>query len=487
MKVSSSSLPQKIDVMKESPLDSVATPSSSLVQIKPLNNNKLQWVPSRFNARTTADDGSVILWNTYTGAISVFKPEQKPMLEKLLIRQGFSGELSGLAKYLHERGFIVPKGTNEYRRFQLVFGQQHYHSDVLELILLASEDCNFRCVYCYEDFPRGTMLPSVREGIKKLVEKRAHYLQRLRISWFGGEPLYGFQAIEDLAPFFLEIADQYSLDYSSHMTTNGYLLTPDIAEKLLTWKILDYQITIDGLAERHDQKRRARDGSGTFHTIHSNLQALKRREDVYSVTIRVNFDRENYPQLEEFLVLLQKEFAGDERFNVAFHVIGQWGGPNDASLAVCGSKEASLVRSQLQKSASEKGLKVSGTLREMNGAGCSVCYAARPYNFIISADGKVMKCTVALDKKDYNVVGRLSEDGELQLDNDKLSLWVEPAFERDAICQKCYLLPTCQGISCPLVPIEEKKRPCLWTKANLRNELITALEIGKSKARYCRV
>src|SRR3712207_7092344 len=34
--------------------------------------------------------------------------------------------------------------------------------------LLASEDCNFRCTYCYEDFARGTMQPEVREGIKAM-------------------------------------------------------------------------------------------------------------------------------------------------------------------------------------------------------------------------------------------------------------------------------------------------------------------------------
>ena len=130
----------------------------------------------------------------------------------------------------------------------------HYRQDVLELILLASEDCNFRCTYCYEDFQRGTMLPSVREGVKKMVERRAPHLKQLTVGWFGGEPLYGFQAMEDLGPFFIDIAEKHSIRYVSHITTNAYLLTPDVAEKLMAWQVLNFQITLDGMREQHDAK-----------------------------------------------------------------------------------------------------------------------------------------------------------------------------------------------------------------------------------------
>lgn len=469
-------------ILNESPLDSAPAPASPLVQIKPLD--KSQWVPSRFNARTTAKDGRVIIWNTYTGSISVFEPKYREALDGLLrSRSGFSGELDGLGKYLHQRGFIVPKGTDEYRRFQLLFGQQHYSADALELILLASEDCNFRCVYCYEDFARGTMLPHVREGVKNLVRKRAgDGLRHFRSSWFGGEPLYGFKAVEDLAPFFAETAREHSINYGSHMTTNGYLLTPDVAEMLFAWQVLDYQITIDGTAEQHDHKRMTREGGETFQVIFSNLRAIKKIKDPFSITIRVNYDQENYPHLENLMVMLQKEFSGDERYKVNFRAVGKWGGPNDSSLSVCGVDEARQVVSQLKRSATAKGLKMH-TLNQSSRPGSQVCYAARPFNFIIGADGKVMKCTIALDKEDFNVVGVLSSDGELHLDPDKFARWVEPAFAGDTVCQSCYLVPTCQGMHCPLIRFETNKQPCPSTKSSLREELLTALEAGDGRAR----
>jgi len=444
-------------------------------------------VPSKYNLRTTGDDGSYIVWNSHTGAISIFKPQQRQPVQALL-GSGYTGEAKGIVKYLAERGFLIPRGTNEFRQIQLGFGQMHYRQDLLELILLASEDCNFRCTYCYEDFARGTMQPSVRDSVKRLIEKRAPHLRYLTIGWFGGEPLYGFKAIEDLAPFFVEIADRYSLKYFSHITTNAYLLTPDVAEKLLAWRVINYQITLDGPAEHHDRKRPARDGSGTFNTIISNLRSLKQREENFKVRIRVNYDRENYPYLEELLSLLEKDFGGDHRFVVAFHGVGKWGGANDDKLETYGAKEVLAAKELLRKSALSKGFATSGTLRDMHSAGKNVCYAARPYNFTIGADGKLMKCTVLLDKKDHNIVGKLTPEGEMVLNRDNYALWVEPSFANDTVCQKCPLVPTCQGIACPMVRIQNNVRPCMCTpKSRLTNELLLTMETARLKSREVRV
>lgn len=474
-------MPAEIDIKKVSPLDLLEAAPLDLVQIKPLAT-KLQWEGSRYNLRTTAKDGSYVLWNSYTGAICVFKPQQRPGVQALL-KEGYTGEPKGVVKYLSDNGFLVPRGTNEYRQVQLSFGQTHYRQDILELILLASEDCNFRCNYCYEDFARGTMQPSVREGIKKMVERRAPHLRQLVIGWFGGEPLYGFQAIEDLGPFFIEIAEKYSLGYVSHMTTNGYLLTPDVAEKLLQWKVINFQITIDGMREQHDAKRPARDGCGTFDQIISNLIELKKRPEFFRVRVRVNYDKENHPYLEDLLLLLEKEFGGDDRFTVGFHGVGRWGGPNDKDLEVCGVEEVKVVKERLRKSAQEKGFRPAGTLRDLNSLGKNVCYAARPFNFIVGADGKLMKCTIVLDKKDHNIVGQIKPNGDMIMNVDNLALWVEPAFQNDTGCQKCAILPTCQGISCPLIRIDHNKSPCAATpKANVRNELLLAMETAESKS-----
>ena len=458
------------EFLKYSPFDKQAAGAATLVQLEGFQ--QFDFTPSRFNAHTEAPDGTTIVWNTCSGTINRFGPEVKGKLAHALSQEGFRGPLKGLTKYLFDRGFLVKKGTDEFRRVQALIGQQHYSNDALELFLLASEDCNFRCVYCYEDFPRGTMAPEVRERVKKLVLQKIKYLKRLSISWFGGDPLYGFDAVADLGPFLASIAEANGVDYNSNMTTNGYLLTPDVAELLLKWKINQFQITLDGIGEVHDRKRPTRDGGPSFWRIFENLVSLQQRSDDFKVGIRVNFDRENRDRIPELIELLNKQFGGDARFGTAIHAVGRWGGGNDDKLDVSGREESQDARQELSQLV-DKSLKVDSLL-SASGLGKQVCYAARPYNFVIGADGQLMKCTVVLGKEDFNVVGRLSDNGDLLLDLDKMALWTEPAFEHDQGCQKCTLLPACQGMHCPLVRIETNLAPCPGAKTQMRKELLLA-------------
>jgi uncharacterized protein len=319
------------------------------------------------------------------------------------------------------------------------------------------------------------MIPQVREGIKNLVRKRIKKLNRLHISWFGGEPLYGWEAVEDLAPFFAEIAEEHDVPFGTNMTTNGYLLTKDIADKLFSWNIRQFQITIDGLSEHHDHSRIGRDGSPTFQRIFDNLKALAQSDDTFHVVLRINFGQNNSKDLSKFVDVLSAEFSNDHRFSLFLKAVGKWGGPNDAQLDICGVDEAKHIQRDIMEQARRQGLHF-GSLRDAAPMGSHACYAARPYNFLIGATGKVMKCTIVLDKDDYNVVGQITPEGILNLNNDRMSLWTEPAFEQDTKCCKCVMLPNCQGIHCPLVRIEENIQPCISTRSNPKGELLAILD-----------
>jgi uncharacterized protein len=460
---------KRLTILQRSPLDDQAPAPEEAADATQ------HWVPSRFNVRATADDGRLLLWNTFSTAISAFKPEQLPYVLPLLKAEGVESRREGLVDYLVERGYLVQRGTDEYRKFLLAFGQAHYQTDRLELIVLSSEDCNFRCTYCYEDFAKGTMRPEVRQGIKRLVEQQIARLNMLHVAWFGGEPLYGWDAIAELGPFFSEIAAEHKVFYASNMTTNGYLLTPDVADKLFAWGINTFQITLDGAAEDHDCSRPTRDGRGTFSTIFENLKALARRRDPFRVTLRVNFDNKNHTRIEPFFEVIEREFRGDDRYQLHFHAVGRWGGVNDERLEVCGQDEVQKVSAELKALAHKHGLRVE-TLKDVNHFGGQVCYAARPFNLIIGATGKVMKCTVVLDKEEHNVVGQLHSDGRLALNADHMALWTEPAFARDHQCQRCVVLPSCQGISCPLPRIKRDERPCVPTRQGAKNQLREALK-----------
>lgn len=471
-------LGDRFNILESSPHD------SRLFSLAEVRHDPLagRWQPSRYTVRATAEDGRLVLWNTFRGAMSVFRADQAPEVLYYLSARGCEARKEGIVEYLVDRGFLIRHGSNEFRQVQVAIHQQHFRTDRLEYILMASEDCNFRCKYCYEEFNKGTMLPEVREAIKLHTLQRLPRLSFLQISWFGGEPLYGWSAVADLAPFFQQTARDNDLGYHAHMTTNGYLLTPETATKLLDWDVRHFQITVDGLPENHDCSRPTREGGPTFDTILSNLRSLANRDASFHVALRINFDSVNGPHLPRFLELLERDFSNDKRFVLNFHAVGKWGGNNDENLEICGNQEAAQLQDQLQAEAVRLGLSL-GDVTGVNRLGSEVCYAARPYNFLIGATGKIMKCTIALDMQENNVVGHLKPDGQMVLDRDKMALWTEPAFENDKKCQKCVVVPLCQGTHCPLIRIQQNVSPCCGTRLGAKRLLRQFLENRPKVAR----
>src|SRR5690606_22612548 len=65
-----------------------------------------------------------------------------------------------------------------------------------------------------------------------------------------------------------------------------------------------------------------------------------------------------------------------------------------------------------------------------------ICYAAKANSLLIRADGRIGKCTVALDD-DRNTIGSLRPDGTIEIDNEKLRPWlrgIESLDEQDLGC-----------------------------------------------------
>src|SRR5579885_3181142 len=127
------------------------------------------FVPTRFLSFSYAENGALILYNSRSGAIGAVPAEHAAFVRESLRRSArHVPPLQGILSDLQEGGFLIPEGTNE----QLIAHQQflsRYKDDQLQLILLPTEQCNFRCTYCYESFLRGQMPEWLVNGIKRYV------------------------------------------------------------------------------------------------------------------------------------------------------------------------------------------------------------------------------------------------------------------------------------------------------------------------------
>jgi uncharacterized protein len=456
-----------------------------MIPVQALTTNPARTVsykPSRFNAQTRSEDHKLLLYNAYTGHSCAIPDKHVDEAEKYINAQGYTGELSSMGQYLKSKGYIVQTDVDEDARWDVRYGLWQFRQDRLELILLSSEDCNFRCIYCSQQFKRGSMQRSVRTGVRNLVESRLRYLNSLAISWFGGEPLLGYDAIEELSPYFQKVAVSHSLEYHAGITSNGYLLTPERSRNLVSWGVSYFQITLDGKAIDHDSHRPLTEGGNTFDVITSNLRAMKLIDQNFEAVIRCNFDHTNFNSILELIDNLKDLAAGDPRFVLRFHPIGKWGGPNDDQLDVCGVRESSRQLVQLNTAAISAGIRTGSMQGGLTPGPGSACYAARPYSLIIGADGKVMKCTVVLDTDERNVVGRISEDGGIDFDEDRFALWTRPYYKTDTMCNKCFFVPVCQGTICPLPRITVGERPCPSQKLEIQQTLKDLYQLNQQES-----
>jgi uncharacterized protein len=317
----------------------------------------------------------------------------------------------------------------------------------LKLIINTTEQCNLRCVYCYESFAVKAMPPEIATAILHFVEKRAIIgIDWLEIEFFGGEPLAAWRVVDRLSKEIYNICCRYSVRLLGSLTTNATKLTESRMDALARTNFTSYQITLDGPQYIHDKRRVTSNGKGTYATIWQNLQMLKRSDYDLNVILRIHFDSITVATLTQspsFIEELATAFLlGDDRFCLQFNAVEPWAKtPSDAAAFFTSHREMIEARRFLLNHAISVGI-TPGQLPQYaeptptGESGCVVCYAARANSFVVRPDGRLSKCTVALDD-DRNCVGRIASTGELLVDHQRHMPWLRGLISADAAHLQC--------------------------------------------------
>ncbi|WP_153465457.1 radical SAM/SPASM domain-containing protein [Sediminibacillus terrae] len=434
---------------------------------KKVNKMKeLRLKPSRFNVFSNGED-HVKLFNSYTGEIVRFNGEHKDSLLKTLRTKEISyKENNRLVDFLVDNKFLVNSETDEFRKATAQKVASLNKDRTLNLIIMPNEDCNFRCVYCYESFEKQEMSNHTKKGIINYLKANLQRYDTLLISWFGGEPLISFNVIRELSKEMMKLCEEYNVSYLAGITTNGYNLTPEVFKELLSYQVVGYQITLDGTKETHDQSRIGKHGEETYETIMENLIKMKEVDNEnFQVILRSNISQETFPVMYDFIDNMKTHFVEDPRFSLHFVSVLNLKGEQNANIHLCNTKELFPFYNYAQN----QGFNFDFYKQNLQPGG-SECYASNPNSFVIGSDGMIYKCTVAFDNP-YNHVGDLKEDGEMNLYHDRLYLWLSGGENEDSSCTRCYFRPSCRGNACPLERIESNQTPCPPIKTNIKRYL----------------
>ncbi len=347
----------------------------------------------------------------------------------------------------------------------------------LSLILYPTEDCNFRCSYCYEEHTKGKMSPSVIKAIKRLIDSRLEEpeFHSLSLQWFGGEPLLAQDIIEDMATHVLaRTSRRKNFNFDMGITTNAYLLTREVAAQLASLGTTFYQVSLDGDQALHDTTRKRKDGAGTFNVIWKNLLSLRESKLSFHIMLRIHFLPQTYKETARLITMIKKEFGEDRRFSLFLKAIENLGGEKGARVARFHNEEEKQKAHQFltgllsadttpQKENIPQGYypyqqayhpsyaslyqngewwnqayagSSQGIQQTTYGEG-SVCYAAMGNSLAIRKNGDIQKCTVALDDP-INTVGKLNSDGTIT-SNGNFSFWLKGILSGDTAAAACPL------------------------------------------------
>lgn len=192
-----------------------------------------------------------------------------------------------MASPLFAGGFLVSSDIDEYKLVMSAFQAARYDSSHLTTYVIPTQQCNFRCSYCYSRSDDRRMSEAIHPSVVLLLQRLSDAVSTHHVLWLGGEPLLALDTI-----LHTEYSSRRSPSYRgvSTLITSGFLLTSPTAEALASVGLTKVVVTLDGPRDTHDRRRRLLDGRGSHDIILDNVCTAVEH---LAVTLRVNVDKGN--------------------------------------------------------------------------------------------------------------------------------------------------------------------------------------------------
>ena len=194
------------------------------------------------------------------------------------------------------------------------------------ITMILTEECNFRCTYCYLVDKKGGRRMS-EETAKTAIDYflgHAELFCEPAVAWefIGGEPFLEVDLIEKIIEH-VQLRS-YELDHpwfnetSYNLTTNGALYGNDKVQRLISryHDAMQITISIDGPAHVHDKVRVSKGGGPTYHQVVKNIPLWL--EQYPEASTKVTINHESLPNLAESIIHLMELGIRHVNANVVF-------------------------------------------------------------------------------------------------------------------------------------------------------------------------
>lgn len=364
--------------------------------------------------------------------------------EQQLLYNVLTGELLALGegeieeekarKYLISSWFLLKSDTDDYKFQQQVRSlytlMHRKKSAITAFTILTTTDCNARCFYCFEK--NRSHIPMSEETAKKVVEYIAghHGEEKIKLNWFGGEPLFNKGIIDYICQSLVE----RGIEYKSSMVSNGYLFDEEtVAAAKEKWQLQEVQVTLDGTEAIYNRSKAYiyKEGSA-YQRVKKNIGLLL--DAGIRVDIRLNLDRHNSDDLFALVDELAEAYKGKKGLGVYSHVLFEFAG--DSSHVRSAENRAGLYARQEELTEKILRLGLARTKSLERHLTINHCMADNDNGVMILPDGHLGKCEHYTDSE---FIGYL--DGS-ELDKEMIRSFKQ-RFDDISACQTCPVYLQC--------------------------------------------
>lgn len=371
------------------------------------------WKHSNYNIFVKLDDNSFAIYNTFSGALAIVDAQAKKQYD----------DLNGNLESFVQNGFVIPEWTSEESIME--FDRMYFAvASNPAFRILTTTACNASCDYCYEAGikPLTMAKKTAMEVANFIIENSGG--KKVKIDWFGGEPLLNVEAIQVIC----NILQSAAIEYESSVTTNGLLfknISIDDFKELTHLKKV--QITIDGVPRVYEKVKHVPFGS--FESLMSSINRLS-SHNIY-VYIRFNIGN-NIDDILNLIDILPSYIHKNEYISCYAYPL----------FSACDEVSQDTVRDLfvINDRIVEHGLVDKKAIYRYRYK-CTGCFATTACGYTIAPDGKLYTCSHVMNERGYiGDINRYSiyHPHKLEYMSQKV----------DKICMECKLYPVCKG-GCP--------------------------------------
>jgi len=407
------------------------------------------------------DQKENIMYNSFSSALAIIDNSKDELLSKVnkYNTNKISAEDKKEVEEMAKNGFLVEENLDEDGLIEVMENKARYEPKVLYLTILPTMNCNMECFYCFEEKYNSSMSIETAEKLTHFIKdslKREKY-EGIHIGWFGGEPLLKVDVIEYISKDVIKFCYENNIKYYSDIVTNGTLFDKENIKSLVNeCKIQLAQITIDGVNETNNKRRKLKNNQKSFELIVKNIDMLRGN---MKISLRINIDKNNVTEISKIVDFI-REKGWDNDENIVVRLAPVINTDND-----CNMKKSCLTNKEffdvdIKMYEETNWLPKYPRFSPMNCAASGLgCYTVDP-------DGYLYKCLQLPNKEHLNNVGKIGET--IQYKSEMIK-WLTQKYREN--CSECNILPICKG-GCPLHMMKGVDFDCESYKEYVKNKLI---------------